>query len=747
MLFNRAYYQLKPFLPLSLRVALRRWRARRRRLSFAHTWPIYPNSDQAPQGWPGWPDGKKFALVLTHDVEGQRGLDRSRVLMEQEARLGFRSSFNFVPEGDYRLPRELRETLTAAGFEVGVHDLNHDGKLYRNRDGFRANAQVINRYLQEWNAVGFRSGFMHHNLDWLGDLNALYDASTFDTDPFEPQPDGVQTIFPFWVPGPHGRGYVELPYSLVQDYNLFVVLQEKTIDVWKRKLDWIASRGGMALLIVHPDYMNFSGTDLAQDEFPASLYEQFLRYAQEKYAGLYWQALPREVAHYVREHKAGCRNPHLELAETEPAVLPLPAPLPGEAAARQNDASSHLPAETSPRVSLRKKRAAVVVFSQYPADPRPRRSAEALAKQGMTVDVICLGGDDPRRETFNDVNIYRVPFQKSRGGKFGYAYQYSVFILAAFAILAFRSLFRRYHLVHVHNMPDVLVFSALVPKILGAKVILDLHDPMPELMMTIFGIQEEKPLVRLLKRLEKWSIGFADKALTVNLASKRIFTSRSCAPAKIDVIMNSPDEKIFGFAAAGDEAATERKRGTPFILMYHGTLVERNGLDLAVDALEKVRAKIPNIELRIYGASTPYVQQVMASVEQRGLQSAVRYFGSKNLEQIVAAIAECDLGVIPNRRNVFTEMNTPTRIFEYLTRGKPLIAPQAQGITDYFTARDLIYFQLGDVEDLARQIEWAYFNPDGVNEVLRRGQEICREHRWNQESQRLVGAVGELLKP
>ena len=238
-------------------MALRRWRARHVRAVCGQVWPILEVAGKAPEGWPGWPDGKRFAFVLTHDVEGRKGLARCQQLSALDARFGFRSAFNFVPEGEYRVPRELRERLTANGGEVGVHDLKHDGKLYRSGRVFRDKAQRINRYLKEWNAAGFRSGFMHHNLDWFHDLEIRYDASTFDTDPFEPQPDGVNTIFPFWVPGPNCRGYVELPYTLIQDFNLFVVLKERSIDIWKHKLDWIVAHGGMALVTVTPGLRGF----------------------------------------------------------------------------------------------------------------------------------------------------------------------------------------------------------------------------------------------------------------------------------------------------------------------------------------------------------------------------------------------------------------------------------------------------------------------------------------------------------
>ena len=199
---NKLYYGVKGFIPQSVRLALRRRHASRIRQSVGAVWPIKPGSEIPPEGWQGWPDGKKFAVVLTHDVEGPEGLERVRQLKELEKSLGFRSAFYFVPEGSYEVPSQLREELVAEGFEVGVHDLYHDGKLYHSRRQFKLNAYKINEYLESWQATGFRSGFMHHNLDWIHDLNINYDASTFDTDPFEPQPDGVNTIFPFWVPRP-----------------------------------------------------------------------------------------------------------------------------------------------------------------------------------------------------------------------------------------------------------------------------------------------------------------------------------------------------------------------------------------------------------------------------------------------------------------------------------------------------------------------------------------------------------------
>jgi len=261
-------------------------------------WPIDPKTAKPPQNWNGWPREKKFALVLTHDVDTAEGHAKTEKLMRLEMELGFRSSFNFVPER-YSVSPELHSLLTQNGFEVGVHGLKHDGKLYQSEKIFRDRTGKINQYLKNWKAVGFRSPAMHHNLEWLLDLNIEYDASTFDTDPFEPQSDGVRTIFPFWVNGNNDRkGYVELPYTLVQDFTLFILMQKKDIEIWQDKLDWIAENGGMALVNVHPDYMNFDGSKPALEEFPAEYYTKFLKYVEEHYSGQYWSALPREVAQF-----------------------------------------------------------------------------------------------------------------------------------------------------------------------------------------------------------------------------------------------------------------------------------------------------------------------------------------------------------------------------------------------------------------------------------------------------------------
>jgi glycosyltransferase involved in cell wall biosynthesis len=397
--------------------------------------------------------------------------------------------------------------------------------------------------------------------------------------------------------------------------------------------------------------------------------------------------------------------------------------------------------------SLSGKRVAAVVYSHYPGDPRPRRAAEALHRQGASVELICLQetDDEPRHEVVHGVAITRVPLKRRRAGKISYIVQYGMFILLTGMILARRTLRHRFDLVHVHNMPDVLVFSSIIPKLFGAKVILDLHDPMPELMMTIFGLQENSLAVRLLKLLERWSLRFADSVLTVNETCQRIFSRRSCTAEKITVVMNSPDEDIFCFRKAASPVSTDPDESKPFVLMYHGSIVERHGLDLAIQALSKIRRSIPHAELRIFGQATPFLEHALELARTTGVSDAVQYLGPKNLTEIAAAIRDCDVGLIPNRKSIFTELNTPTRIFEYLSQGRPTIAPRAPGILDYFGPQELVLFELGNDDDLAAKVEYVYKCRTETVKLVERGQEVYLTHKWSTERVRFVRLVSNLL--
>jgi hypothetical protein len=284
-----------------LQIYVRRLFIQYQLVKYRNVWPIDENGVGEPAGWRGWPDGKRFALVLTHDVDTAKGQSKCLDLMKLNTDLGFRASFNFVPLR-YQVSSDLLGMLRTQGFEVGVHGLYHDGMYYLSKGIFSKRAARINGFLKEWQAVGYRAPAMHHRLEWFHELEIEYDASTFDTDPFEPHSDGVGTIFPFFVKDPaEKRGFVELPYTLPQDFSLFILMRNENIEIWKRKLEWVVERGGMALMNTHPDYMNFYKSQ-SLEEYPAQLYEEFLKHVKKRYAGQYWHALPREVARFWKDN-------------------------------------------------------------------------------------------------------------------------------------------------------------------------------------------------------------------------------------------------------------------------------------------------------------------------------------------------------------------------------------------------------------------------------------------------------------
>ena len=694
-MLNKFYYLLKPYIPWHVRLTLRRRRAVSRRASYGAVWPIDQKAGATPPGWPGWPEGKQFAFVLTHDVEGSKGLSRVRQLMELETRLGFRSSFNFVPEGEYVIPAALRTSMTQAGFEIGVHGLEHDGKLYASKAEFASKAVRIRDYLQRWNASGFRSPLMQHKLPWIHQLGVEYDASTFDTDPFEPEPDAVGTIFPFWVPGPNGGGFVELPYTLGQDFTLFVVLRESTIDVWKKKVDWIVERGGMALVNTHPDYMCFEGQK-DKDEYPVSLYEEFLSYLREKYEGAFWSANPREVSRFY--------------CESMPK------------AARNS-----------------RKKVCMLVHNSYETDNRVRRYAEALAKRGDLVDVIALaGGTVPLgAEEISGVTVYRVQHRvRNERGKWTYAWRLLRFLLVSSIFMTRRHQRMRYDVIHVHNLPDFLVFAAWYPKATGARIILDIHDIVPELFANKFDAKSGNVYIGLLKFIEKAAAGFVDYVIVSNHLWYAKLVSRSVPKEKCGVFLNHVDPALF---FRRDRTRTDHK----VIIIFPGSFQWHQGLDIAIEAFVTVRQRVPNAEFHIYGGGDESTE-LMALTARLGLNESVKFCGSASLETIADVISNSDLGVVPKRADSFGNEAYSTKIMEFMSQGVPVVLSRTKIDNFYFDDSVVRFFVSGDVKALAEAMLEVIGNKPLREALIAGGYRYVDLHSWDRKKAEYLELVDNL---
>lgn len=300
---KRAYYHMKPLLPRGLQVNLRRLLTSvQERLPFPD-WPIETSlhdfyeflfelfADMAGSRIPilaPWPRDYSWALVLTHDVETSAGYRNIHLLRHLEVEAGYRSSWNFVPRR-YDVEDALVQDLVESGFEVGLHGLYHDGREFESLPTLAERIPVMREYAKRWNAVGFRSPATHRVWEWMPLLGFDYDSSYPDTDPYEPQPGGCCTWLPYF-----NEELVELPITLPQDYTLFTILRHENEQLWLEKARFLRDRGGMALLITHPDYM------LGRQ--PRASYSRFLDAFQEDRT--VWRALPREVSSWWRKRAA-----------------------------------------------------------------------------------------------------------------------------------------------------------------------------------------------------------------------------------------------------------------------------------------------------------------------------------------------------------------------------------------------------------------------------------------------------------
>lgn len=390
-------------------------------------------------------------------------------------------------------------------------------------------------------------------------------------------------------------------------------------------------------------------------------------------------------------------------------------------------------------------RVAEVTFSGFPSDPRPRRETEALRDAGMEIDMYCLKSESfSEEENYQNIRVKRLGIEKKRVGKARYILQYAQFILTMFFLLGYNQLKRGYKIIHIHNMPDALVFSALIPKVFGTKIILDLHDPMPEMFATKFSLEESHIAIKLLILLERLSIKFSDIVLTPNISFKNKFISRGCPPSKIHIIMNSPQEEIFH--RNGEEYNSEvNKDSSKYVIMYHGSVVERHGLDDALKAMVLLRDKIPGLEFRVFGPGE-YTEKFLQLVKELNLNDIVNYIGKVPLERIANEIPKIDLGLIPNKLNPFTNINFPTRIFEYLCLNKPVIVPSTVGIKDYFNDDSIFFFEPNNPKSLSETILKIYTNPELSQNTTKKGVEIYKKFKWKIQKMELVQIVENLVK-
>ena len=379
----------------------------------------------------------------------------------------------------------------------------------------------------------------------------------------------------------------------------------------------------------------------------------------------------------------------------------------------------------------------MIVHSYCPADPRVRREAEALVEAGYGVDVLCLRGEGQAwREVVAGVRYLRFPLRRKRGGISRYAFEYVALLglgtLGAVVLHAWR----RYRVVQAHNMPDFLVFCGIVPWLAGVPVLLDLHDPVPELYMSKFGLARDSRLIRLLVLIEGMALRFSERALVATGAFRDRLVERGRPAGKIRVLLNSPDPKIFR------PRPVPNGDGPPVVL-FHGTVTRRSGVDALVRAAETVRRGGQPLRLVILGDGDrlPEVRRLAAEGDR---PEWIDVRGSIPLEEVPEVVAAAALGVVPNRGGAFHELALPTRLFEYLVMERPVLVTRSPAIEAIFPPGALLLCGPDDEADLARALGAALADRTGREKCVREGGRIAQRHGWDREKAIYLDVVASL---
>jgi glycosyltransferase involved in cell wall biosynthesis len=386
----------------------------------------------------------------------------------------------------------------------------------------------------------------------------------------------------------------------------------------------------------------------------------------------------------------------------------------------------------------------MVVYARYPmGETRVQREAEALIRHGYEVDVICVRTPgESAVDNHRGVQIYRdFCYPAHRRGELGGRFlRYFRFLISAAVRLTRLHRQRPWDTIQVHNLPDFLVFCALVPKLGGVPVILDLHDLMPEFYVGRFG-HKSPLLARLIRWQERLACGFADHVITVSEHWRQALIERGVPAHKCSVVMNVADGNIFHRSEAGRSCLPDKDG---FRLIYHGSVVRRYGLDLAIQAIDRVRNDIPNIHLTILGTGD-YIDTLMQMVQELDLGNHVTiYRGIRPVEELPEIIRTAGVGIVPYRNDIFTDGLLPTKLMEYAALGLPAIAARTTAIESCFSDTMVEFFEPGDVDGLARCICKLYNNPERLAELAQGSEKFNQRYNWARIGAEYVALVKRL---
>jgi glycosyltransferase involved in cell wall biosynthesis len=390
-------------------------------------------------------------------------------------------------------------------------------------------------------------------------------------------------------------------------------------------------------------------------------------------------------------------------------------------------------------------RVCMIVHQNYYTDARVRRYAESLAKDGARVDIICVtaAGQDVQ-QTAGNITVHPIPIGRGYKSQINYLLEYFAAFFLYFFKLTSLHFKNHFDIIHVHNMPDFLVFTALIPRLMGTPVILDIHDPMPEFYMSKFSNGDKHPVVAAIRFQEMLSAKFASALITVCQGARDCLLKRGAKTENISIIYNTPSPEIFDKNSVSENRGKKREY---FTLIFPGTQAPRYGLDIPIRALPNLIPAIANIKLQFIGRQVAYSHELDALAQQLGVAEHVEFIPAIPIDEIPGRMAAADIGIYPAVKEPYMDMAVPVKVFEYATMGLPIVAARLTVLEEIFSDKAIAFFESGNVEQFAARILELYQNPDRIKAMtIQAEQEYQKGFSWESGRKEYYLLLNRLMK-
>jgi glycosyltransferase involved in cell wall biosynthesis len=386
----------------------------------------------------------------------------------------------------------------------------------------------------------------------------------------------------------------------------------------------------------------------------------------------------------------------------------------------------------------------MIAYTFYDFDGRVRREAETLAANGFHVRCLTpMRGSKPEPYEIRGVTVHELRVSKYQGKSKPVYFASYLWFLVASSVTCLRLLFKgEVDVVHAHNLPDFLVFAGLVPRLLGRKVVLDVHDSVPETFATKFSLASTLWKVTCLE--EKLSAAVAHKVICVNHPQRDVLVNRGIPASKTFVSMNVPDPAIFDLAALPARPETNDGDAT-FNLIYHGTMSVRLGVDLVIRAVARLHNQIPSIRLHLWGGGDD-LKQFQALARQLRVENFVLFGNGFPLQDLPPQLSTMHVGVVGNRHSLAGDLMLPVKLLEYVSMDIPAIVPRLEAIEHYFSDEMVLYYEAGNVEACAAAIYKLYSRPDLRCAQAQRARKFLAQYGWERQGPELVALYTDLLE-